>query len=397
MKFLRSLPCFISLFLTVVTIYSEDQATLLRYIHREGEVLHADALVNETVILNGTLSHKAVIEEFSNSRVISVDDHGNAQLDSRFRTVEEAHAHNGSFQWISEELISLQRDSTGVMILPEDAVFPVLRSVPRFPEYPVAPGDSWSFPAEEVHVFRMWDDLHGPYRGKLQVLYRYIENMSTGEGLAARISLEYNVYLPVRSSSEPIYLITGRSEQEILWNISRGRPIRKDEDFEFIMMTSDGSTREFIGSTETTYRYTMTLDSEKDAEVLREDLRSVPGIKVESVDQGILLSLNEETGRILFQPESALITEKQKKQLETISRSLEGYRERDVLITGHTAEYGTAAGREKLSLERAAAVAQELFPEGRPGPGRLFLRGAGSSEALDSDHENRRVEILILD
>jgi outer membrane protein OmpA-like peptidoglycan-associated protein len=48
-------------------------------------------------------------------------------------------------------------------------------------------------------------------------------------------------------------------------------------------------------------------------------------------------------------------------------------------------------------------VASFLFPDGRPGPGKLYLRAAGSEEPAASEFSeagraaNRRVEILILD
>lgn len=395
---MRTFRCILLILLSVPHPgHSGEQARLLRFIHREGEVLHADALVNETILLNGRLSHRARIEELSVSTVDGVDDRGTARLDSRFRTLEEARTAGGSLQWISEEQVSLERESSGLMIVPEDAVFPVVRSVPRFPDRPVAPGDSWSLPAREVHVFRMRDGLHGPYGGDLQVHYRYLERLPTDRDGTARIALEYNVYLPVRSPSEPVYLITGRSQQEILWDIERGRPVRKKEEFEFLMMDSEGNTREFLGDTVTHYRYTMKLDREEESRALNEDLSALPGLSVEAVDQGILFTLSEDVGAVFFQPESALITDDQKILLEGLARSLEHYVDRDLLITGHTADYGSAAGRERLSLERAAAVAGELFPRGRPGPGRLFLRGAGSSAPTGSDRENRRVEILILD
>ncbi len=385
------LPFFVS------PVFSEDQARILRFIHREGEVLHADSVVHETIRLNGRLSHRAEIEEFSVSTVVSVDGTGDALLDSRFRTVEKAHLSGGSLQWLSEEQVSLTRNSGGTMNLPDNTVFPVLRSVPRFPDYPVSPGESWNFPAEELHVFRIGNGLYGPYRGELQVFYRYLENRETDQGQTARIALEYNIYLPVRSPSEPVYLISGRSRQEIQWDIDRGRPLKKTENFEFILLGSDGSTREFLGTTETDYRYTMTLDKEKLTEDLNKKLQSLEGVNVEPADRGVLLSLSDENGAILFQRDSAIIREPQMKQLSRLSSLLNEYDDRDILITGHTADYGSPEGRERLSLERASAVAAEIFPEGRPGPGKLFLRGAGSREPAGTDRENRRVEILILD
>ena len=162
------------------------------------------------------------------------------------------------------------------------------------------------------------------------------------------------------------------------------------------MMMTDGRTQEFLGSGETTYRITDSMDRSGTVETLHSELMSIPGISIEPTEKGILLSVTE-TDRILFQPDSAALSEDQKFRLEELARSLAGFPERDILITGHTADYGTPDGRKDLSRNRAAAVADILFPQGRTGPGRLFLRGAGNTEPLGTDKENRRVEILILD
>jgi outer membrane protein OmpA-like peptidoglycan-associated protein len=368
----------------------------IAFVHTEGQVLHADSLVDETVYIDGYLSHQAEIDEFSVSTVRSVSDDGIAILDSSFRTVERVEGLPGVLEWVSSETVRIERDSTGLMTVPEGAARPVLRNVPRFPDYPVKPGDSWSLPAEEVHIFRIGKSHYGPYRGQVQVLYNYIENVEIENRSYARITIQYNIYLPVRMNGEPIRLITGRSTQELLWDIENGKPELKTEDFEFMMVMADGRTQEFVGKSRTTYRLNETLITTGAAESLRSELHSVPGIFIEQLDDGVMLSVLE-TDRILFEAESAIVSKDQRFRLEELARSLETYAERDILISGHTADYGNLEGRKNLSRNRAAAVADILFPQGRPGPGKLFLRGAGNTEPLGYDKENRRVEILILD
>ena len=390
----RGLLCL--LFLTGFFLLYAEEGTDLRFIHSEGEVLHADSLVDESVYINGYLSHQAEIDEFSVSTVRNVRADGSARLDADFRTVERVDGLPGLFEWVSSESVSLDRDKKGLMAVPLNASRPVLRNVPRFPDYPVNPGDSWSLPAEEVHIFRIRNVLYGPYRGPVQVLYRYLNDELIDERRFARIALEYSIYLPVSGGSQPIRLISGRSRQELLWDIEKGRPELKTEDFEFLMLMSDGRAQEFLGKGRTNYRYTRSIDRPEAVEHLQSELSEVPGLTISTAEEGVLLSLTEKED-ILFEPESARISADQKHFLEELARSLEVYGERDILITGHTADYGTVDGRRKLSLERASAVADILFPGGRSGTGRLFLRGAGNTEPLGSDRENRRVEILILD
>ncbi len=379
-----------------------SQAVFLRYKQKKGEVLHADSVVNESVFINGQYSHEAEIVETSVSIVRDVDSDGRALLDTSFRTEERIDILPASREWISSERVLLSRDSSGRMEVPEDAARPVLRNIPVFPEHPVQPGDSWTARAEEVHLFRTGGRSAGPYRGEIPVSYEYAEKYKDGDKKLARIVIRYNIYLPVSRRGEPVRLITGRSEQNLIWDIEAGQPVSKDEEFEFLIMMSDGTLQEFSGGQRVIYRVTMELDREIVAGDLRRSLGDVPGITVDSAEEGVLLSLRDGEA-VLFPPESAVISQSQLYRLEALGKLLEAYPDRDILITGHTAHFGSEEGRRELSGERAAAVAGVLFPRGRRGPGLLYLRGAGSDEptaAEDSEGgraANRRVEILILD
>ena len=369
----------------------------LRFHHREGQVLHAESLVDESVYINGFLSHQALIDEYSVVTVLEAADQGSAVLEGDFRSVERVSGLPGVLEWTETETVRMKREALGFLSVPEEAVLPVQRSIPRFPGYPVLPGDSWSLEASELHMFRIRGAMYGPYRGDVQVRYTLDRRETTPEGTElAVILISYDLYLPVRTAGEPVRLISGRSEQELYWDISNGRPLEKKEDFEFLMVMSDGVTQEFIGSGITRYRETRQLDRNAEAGRLQEDLQDMPGVVVEPSVRGVVLTLAE-ADRIYFDPDSADISAKQNLALESLGVILSRYGDRDILITGHTADYGTARGRRELSLKRAGAVAGALFPEGREGPGRLFLRGAGSTEPAGVDKDNRRVEILILD
>jgi len=379
-----------------------SQPVLLEYRQHRGEVLYAESLVNESVFINGRYSHNAEITETSVSIVHEVNGDDLAVLDTTFRTVEKIKNNPSIFEWLSSETVRLSRDSRGRMVVPDDAVRPVLRNIPVFPDYPVKAGDSWTASAEEVHIFRTGGRLAGPYRDEIPVSYEYLKDVQRENKRFAEILIRYNIYLPVNSPGEPVYLISGRSEQSLFWDIQEGRPVSKTEDFEFLMMMSNGTIQEFRGHQDVVYRYTLKLDRGEVTDVIRRGLGEIPGISIDSVVNGVLLSL-EEGEEVLFQAESAQISTEQLYRLEVLRTLLQKYVDRDILITGYTAHFGTEEGRRKLSQERAAAVAGVLFPQGRTGSGKLYLRGVGSNEALASEGSeagrsaNRRVEILILD
>ncbi len=392
---MRFASAFFLLFISLQILPSEPVE--LQFHHRKGQVLHAESLVDESVYVNGFLSHQAQIDEYSVVTVLDVTDGGDAVLEGDFRSVERVSGLPGVLEWTETETVLMSRDTLGELHVPEEATLPVQRSIPRFPGYAVLPGDSWSLKARELHMFRIRGSWYGPYRGDVQVGYTLDRRETSPEGRdLAVILISYDLYLPVRTAGEPVRLISGRSEQELYWDIDRGRPVEKKEDFEFLMVMTDGVTQEFYGSGITRYRETEQLDRNAETGRLKEDLKDLPGVEVESSDRGVMLTL-EEAGRIYFSPDSADISEEQNRALKSLGDVLSRYGDRDILISGHTADYGSPRGRRELSLQRAGAVAGALFPEGREGAGRLFLRGAGSTEPAGGDRDNRRVEILILD
>ncbi|RKX98097.1 MAG: hypothetical protein DRZ90_03980 [Spirochaetes bacterium] len=385
----------------------KPQPVLLQFRQEKGEVLHAESVVNESVFINGIFSHDAVIGESSVSiiRDVRQDGEGTAVLDTTFRTEERINGLPSFLKWVSSENVRLKRDARGRMDVPADAARPVLRNIPVFPEYPVQPGDSWTADAEEVHLFRISGRQAGPYRGEIPASYEYIENILSDGKTLARILIRYNIYLPITGPGEPVRFVSGRSEQNLYWDVEQGHPVSRSEDFEFLMMMSNGVVQEFRGHQEVSYRSAMELNREEVSGSLRRSLNSTPGtagITVIPVGEGVLLSL-EDGANVLFEPESAIIPEERISRLLTLKSLLERYPGRDILITGHTAHFGTEQGRKTLSEERAAAVAAVLFPDGRRGPGKLYIRGAGSDEPTASEGSeagraaNRRVEILILD
>ena len=373
-----------------------EAPVLLRFIQREGEVYHADSLVHETVLINGLVSHNAEITESSSAVVRRVNPDGTARLDFTFRTEERIAGTPGIFQWVSAEQVTLSRNPRGILEVPEDAARPIVRNIPVFPEHPLSPGDTWTAQAREVHLFRIRGTLYGPYSGEFPVAYTYLGSTRTQGRRIARIAVEYSMSIPVRQAREPVRLVSGSSSQILHWDVEAGRPHFKSEAFEFFLLTSEGPAREFRGEQEVHYRSTRTLDRPRDTARLRSRLGDTPGIAVSPAPEGIRLVV-QETGPLLFAPESARIEPENHPRLDALRRALAAHPDRDIVITGHTAPHGTESGRRRLSSRRAAAVAEYLFPQGRPGPGRLFIEGAGSAEPAGSDTADRRVEILILD
>jgi outer membrane protein OmpA-like peptidoglycan-associated protein len=123
----------------------------------------------------------------------------------------------------------------------------------------------------------------------------------------------------------------------------------------------------------------------------------------EVVDAGTLLTLDEP---ILFDFDSAELRPSAAAALQEIVGVLDFYEDAPVLVIGHTDGRGSDDYNDRLSQERADAVAEALVEYGLDA-GRLEAEGRGSGDPVadetgadgDDDPEaraaNRRVEILI--
>lgn len=391
---------FLLLLITLIStpLHAQQQADeiQLRFHQKEGDVFHADALVREQISINGLASHEAGISESSVSQVLSVDSEGSAVLDSIFRTEERIEGLPGYVEWSSEERVTLSRSRYGELTVPENAVRPVLRNLPVFPDTRLTPGDTWTFRGREVHYFRINSVIYGPYTGDFPVMYEYRGIRRDMGKTRALIAITYSMHIPVNNPGEPVRLVSGTSSQELLWDLETGYADSKNEEFHFFLYMSNGSSQEIHGEQKVVYRKTQRIDRASVPEKLKSELKSIPYASVETARKGVKIILGDDQ-KILFRPESSKINPEQEERLALLAEVLSEFRDRDVLISGHTADYGSAEGRRRLSLERAAAVADKLFPGGRQGTGRLFLRGLGASELTGSDAQDRRVEIFILD
>ena len=125
----------------------------------------------------------------------------------------------------------------------------------------------------------------------------------------------------------------------------------------------------------------------------------IPDVSVAETKEGVTISLEN----LQFEADSAVLKAAEKAKLAAIAEVLKRYPDRDILVAGHAAAAGYAAGRKKLSEDRARAVAERLIALGARGPDRVRAAGYGDEVPIaDNATEagrarNRRVEITILE
>ena len=141
------------------------------------------------------------------------------------------------------------------------------------------------------------------------------------------------------------------------------------------------------------------MDKEEIVQDIAEEIAGIPDASVRVSDEGIVISLEN----IQFAPDSAVLMPGERAKLDKVAEILMRYPDRDILVGGHTALAGTAAGRLQLSRERAASVAEYLIGKNVRSPGRVVIRGYGAEQPVADNRtpegmaKNRRVEITILE
>ena len=123
------------------------------------------------------------------------------------------------------------------------------------------------------------------------------------------------------------------------------------------------------------------------------------GTGVEVVRRGDNLDLRMPSG-ITFDFNSSAVRSEFRQTLDQVSQTLGSYQSTYVDVTGHTDSIGTDAVNQRLSDERARAVADFLSSRG-VNRARIATRGFGKTQPIASNadeagrSQNRRVEIHI--
>jgi outer membrane protein OmpA-like peptidoglycan-associated protein len=145
----------------------------------------------------------------------------------------------------------------------------------------------------------------------------------------------------------------------------------------------------------------LTETREQIAAEIRTELseQGVADTSVQAAGEGVTISLNN----IQFLPDSAELTEAEKVKIMQIGIILSRYPDRKILVAGHTAMAGSEENRQRISTERARAVADFLAyldvrrREEISVRGYGALRPLGDNAAEEGRALNRRVEIILLD
>lgn len=384
----------------ILTLYCET----FKFSYEAGDKYRIISRVDENVYINGSYSHRADILNKISVHVTDVKD-GTGSIDSVFQTSERTSGTTGVYQWATEYRSVFKRDERGVYDIEPHYFMPVVRDVPVFPDRDIQPGDTWSWKANEVHDFRKNFGIKDAYHIPIYVNYTYLGKGDYEGFTFDKISVKYSIFfrpleVPQEAELYPVR-ISGSSDQLIYWDSNAGRPHAYEENFEFIFELSSGFSVEYRGVSDAYIVESPKMDKKAVADDIRKiiDDEGLQDTDVAESEEGVKIILSN----IQFAPNSFALMDSEKDKLNQIAVILEGYPERDILVTGHTALAGTKSGRQQLSEQRAKAVADYLLLRAKKMPEQMIMKGMGAEEPVaDNSTEegmkkNRRVEIIILE
>ena len=419
---MRRLSLSAAIILLTGFLYAADDAILFQFRHKKGDAVSHVATVEEEAYINGRLNNRTQFINRTSTTVESVEKDGTALLSTHYMTTQNnfINSTGKTLSWGEEDSVKIYRDKNGHLHDSDNQFLPTVQSIPSFSLEKVKPGDSWTCEGLEVHDCRELFNMEGPvevpftakytYTGieevdgkKLYVIeieYKFFQDASEA-GQTGKLGQDwYDDYLYGTASGNTYAGAQGQAVQKIWWDNERGDLDHYIEEFVIYLYDTFNNTYAFRGTAHgevTEYKSVNDKDNVKKLQKKVEKYK-LDNISVKQGEKGLTISLDA----IQFEPDSDVLLPSEKKKIEKLGEILKEF-SNDLLITGHCAQRGTVNAQQKLSEERAEAVAAYLVELGIRDQYHVFTQGKGATEPVASNAteagriKNRRVEITIMD
>lgn len=403
----------INLFILLVSVlYSQDnkESTLLEFKFKKGDTSRILSTVDENVYINGVLTHQAKILNRIFSKIIDVDEYGTGTNEATFMTTETTVGGFGNnFSWGEEYYSVFSRNKTGQYKMSDEYFMPTVRNVPVFPNYSIKKGDEWISDGYEVHDLRKAFNIEQPFKVPFSAKYKYVSDVydETKDKYLNLIEVNYEMYFespkPTRITQELLNapaVTMGQSFQKIWWDNKKGVIDHYSEDFKIIIETFYGDQITFAGKAHAEVTEFQRVGTEDNLKKINDSVKNLgyEDVAVTQDERGVTISIEN----IQFQPDSSILMESEKEKIKKISEILNKFNN-DLLVTGHCADRGSLKMQQKISEDRAIAVAEYLSILNVRNPNCIFTEGKGATSPIspnsteDGRSRNRRVEITIMD
>ncbi|MCG8572167.1 MAG: OmpA family protein [Spirochaetes bacterium] len=314
---------------------------------------------------------------------------------------------NYSYKEIEKVLeVDYALDPSGLVFIQPGYALPTMRNAPFFPDQDLKVGDQWQKKATEVQDFFKDNILsHIP----VDIKYEIKDIYQSGDIKIALIQYDYqfNFINQTKSIIHPkIQQLAGISSTKLYFDITNGWRIKEEYQRNYSFLITDQTTdleqmHQMIDSGTRKWTVIERMKKEEVEKELKKQLEEekIEEVEVEQDEQGVKITLEN----IQFEAESAFLRDSEKSRLNKIAEILKKYKEKEILVKGHTTDKGTPEGRKKLSQQRAQVVSEYLFDKKAIDPDKTSFYGVGDSEPIADNRteagmkKNRRVEIYILE
>lgn len=396
-----------STILSIFIIHAFSQEGILfHFKHNKGDAVSHVSTVEEEAYLNGRLNNHTQFINRTSTTVEEVDKDGSALIHTHYMTTQNTLINRSeeTLSWGEENDVRIHRKASGELYDSTNEYLPTVRNIPSFPDYEVKVGESWEKEGLEVHDLRELFSMDQAIQIPFTATYTYSGDTELNGNTLQIIDVYYEFFQD--NSTGAYYKNTsyagssGYAKQKIFWDSKKNDIDHYDEEFQIKLVDFYGNVFLFRGLSKGQVTEYKSVNNEETRKKLEKSVKKykLDNIAVKQSDKGLTISLEN----IQFEPDSNKLLPQEKKKLEKIGEILSEFTN-DLLITGHTALRGTASGRQKLSEERAQAVADFLISNGIRDQYHIFTQGLGASDPIASNEteagrsRNRRVEITIMD
>ncbi len=398
---------FASLVLAAASLYAADDGILFEFKQTKGDAVVHVATVEEEAYINGRLNNRTEFINRTSTTVTETQKNGSAKLFTHYMTTQNnfINATGKMLSWGEEESVRLYRDKNGQLHDSDNDFLPTVQSVPSFSDKKIKIGESWTSEGLEVHDCRELFNMEEAIQVPFTATYTYTGDEEKDGNTLQVLEVEYKFYQDNLtenhySQGNTFAGAQGQAVQKIWWDNDKGELDHYSEEFIIYLYDTYNNTFAFRGVAHgevTEYKSVNNKDNLKKLQKKVEKYK-LDNISVKQGDKGLTISLDA----IQFEPDSDVLLPSEKKKLEKLGEILKEFAN-DLLITGHCAQRGTVSAQQKLSEERAEAVASYLVELGIRDQYHVFTQGKGATEPVASNAteagriKNRRVEITIMD
>jgi outer membrane protein OmpA-like peptidoglycan-associated protein len=376
------------------------------YTHNTGDQFRFLSTVHQNTGWAGEdVTYVEILNRISFS-VAEVDAQGAGRLLGQIQTSAQNNEQGASL-WERGYDMNYWREPLGQNRVAPHYFAPLVRHTPSFPARNLNPSDSWILPGEEVHDLRSIIGMTAPYKIPFTAHYTYVGDVEKDGKTYQKITIKYNYVsnLPVMrhtlGQNEPyLQLIKGRFDQEIYWDDELGQPAWYMEEYSYELHFSDHKIYLMNGHADAYLVEAKPMNKPDIVADLRTQIAKLglTNVDVRIDEEGVTLVIEN----IEFDPNSAELRSEEKEKLHMIGQLLKAHSDRDLQITGHTAQAGSTATTQKLSEARALSVANFFINGKYKDKQEIIIKGMGARQPIAPNNtpegmaKNRRVEITLL-